>query len=329
MQVTVRTARCDSCSRTMWPSTATMAAPLAPAYGDSDGAGHHRDARSRTRPRHGASRTAASVSARCRGRTFEKVGGDELLFLDGRSRQQPFLCLLTAPAATVGLRIRGNLVTSSTPAPQTLAAGSDAGTVPGDAHSGSAARLQLRRLGIAEIVPWFAQNAWVHYLSPRGLEQYSGGGWGTRDVCQGPVEMLLALDRVAPIRDLLLRVMSQQNPDGDWPQWFMFFERERGIRPGDSHGDIVFWPLLVLAQYLIASGDAGCWMSRCGSSIRPDRTPGEHATVWQHVQRALDLIEASASSPARRWPPTATAIGTTRCSPRTRTCASSCAAPGR
>ena len=37
----------------------------------------------------------------------------------------------------------------------------------------------------------------------------------------------------------------------------MFFERERNIRPGDSHGDIVFWPLLVLAQYLIASGDAG------------------------------------------------------------------------
>ena len=38
-----------------------------------------------------------------------------------------------------------------------------------------------------------------------------------------------------------------QNPDGDWPQWFMFFERERGIRAGDSHGDIVFWPLLALA----------------------------------------------------------------------------------
>ena len=36
----------------------------------------------------------------------------------------------------------------------------------------------------------------------------------------------------------------------------MFFERERAIRAGDSHGDIVFWPLLALAQYLIATGDA-------------------------------------------------------------------------
>ena len=75
----------------------------------------------------------------------------------------------------------------------------------------------------------------IHYLAPRGLEQYSGGGWGTRDVCQGPVEMLLALGRLEPLRDLLLRVFKTQNSDGDWPQWFMFFERERGIRPGDSH----------------------------------------------------------------------------------------------
>ena len=60
----------------------------------------------------------------------------------------------------------------------------------------------------------------------------------------------------APIRDLLLRVMRAQNADGDWPQWFMFFERDRDIRAGDSHGDIVFWPVLALAQYLIASGDA-------------------------------------------------------------------------
>jgi cellobiose phosphorylase len=68
--------------------------------------------------------------------------------------------------------------------------------------------------------------------------------------------MLLALGRWDEARDLLLRVFRQQNSDGDWPQWFMFFDRERDIRPGDSHGDIVFWPLLALAQYLSASEDA-------------------------------------------------------------------------
>ena len=127
---------------------------------------------------------------------------------------------------------------------------------------------------VADIVPWFAHNAFVHYLSPRGLEQYSGGGWGTRDVCQGPVELLLALGRVEPIRDLLLRVMSAQNADGDWPQWFMFFERDRAVRAGDSHGDIVFWPVLALAQYLIASGDASVLDERVRASIRPATTCG-------------------------------------------------------
>jgi cellobiose phosphorylase len=133
---------------------------------------------------------------------------------------------------------------------------------------------------IADIIPWFAQNAFVHYLAPRGLEQYSGGGWGTRDVCQGPVELLLALGQVEPIRDLLLRVMSAQNADGDWPQWFMFFERDSAIRAGDSHGDIVFWPVLALAQYLIASGD---------KSLLDEQVAG--ASVWQHAERALALIE--------------------------------------
>jgi cellobiose phosphorylase len=224
------------------------------------------------------------------GTAFEKVGDDALLFGDGRSRQQPFLCLVTAPTALAGLRIQGHLLSSSTPPPQILERGSDlvpslVMRIPERSPLGDAATR------LAEMAPWFAQNAWVHYLAPRGLEQYSGGGWGTRDVCQGPVEMLLALERVAPIRDLLLRVMKQQNPDGDWPQWFMFFERERNIRPGDSHGDIVFWPILVLAQYLIASGDPGILEEqvRFFDAGGPDQ--GEQGTVWQHVLHALELTK--------------------------------------
>ena len=39
--------------------------------------------------------------------------------------------------------------------------------------------------------------------------------------------MLLALQLVAPIRDLLAAGVraTRDNPDGDWPQWFMFFAR--------------------------------------------------------------------------------------------------------
>jgi cellobiose phosphorylase len=223
------------------------------------------------------------------GTQFEQVGGDELLFVDGRSRQQPYICVVTAPRRVVGLGIRGHLLSESVPAP--IRAKRDERIVPPlsvTVPETSALAKPLSR--IADIVPWFAHDALVHYLSPRGLEQYSGGGWGTRDVCQGPVELLLALGRLQPIRDLLLRVMRQQNPDGDWPQWFMFFERERDIRPGDSHGDIVFWPLVVLAQYLTASGDAGVLEERVPFFDARGPDAGESVTVWQHAERALTLM---------------------------------------
>ena len=219
--------------------------------------------------------------APAKGTRLETIGGDELLFADGISRKQPFLCLVTAPALTAGLSIEGRLIASETTHDgglwENIGAGLSFGTKPPEA---------VARIG--EMFPWFIQNALVHYLSPRGLEQYSGGGWGTRDVCQGPLELLLALGRFEPMRDLLVRVFRQQNADGDWPQWFMFFERERGIRPGDSHGDIVYWPVLALSQYLAATGDA---------SLLDETLPffhaesdGENASVLQHVERAIDLM---------------------------------------
>jgi cellobiose phosphorylase len=224
------------------------------------------------------------------GTRFQQVGGDELLFLDQRSRLQPFVCVIAAPAAELGLILRGHLVPPEATAP--LQADRAIGLIPKIAMSVPGPSPQAEPLlRIADIIPWLTHNALVHYLSPRGLEQYSGGGWGTRDVCQGPVEMLLALDHTEPIRDLLLRVMRQQNPDGDWPQWFMFFERERGIRPGDSHGDIVFWPLVVLAQYLLATGDVAVLEQKVRFFDGRGPEAGEEATVWQHAQRALALID--------------------------------------
>jgi cellobiose phosphorylase len=227
------------------------------------------------------------------GTQFAQVGSDELLYADGRARQQPFLIIVTEPATAVGLCIRGALLDSPLPpALPPLRAPTVSDLLPTVSTSATGQNAQSAHVAqLGDIAPWFAHNAWVHYLSPRGLEQYSGGGWGTRDVCQGPVELLLALGQMAPIRDLLLRVMRQQNPDGDWPQWFMFFERERNIRPADSHGDIVFWPLLALAQYLLASGDGDVLNERVAFFDARSPAAGESATVWQHVERALALIE--------------------------------------
>ncbi|TGM74616.1 cellobiose phosphorylase [Leptospira bouyouniensis] len=105
-------------------------------------------------------------------------------------------------------------------------------------------------LEMIEILPWFKQNAEIHYLNPRGLEQFSGGGWGTRDVCQGAFEYLLTSGNFSAIRDLCIRVFSEQNEDGDWPQWFMLYERDKHIRADDSHGDILYWPIICILIYL-------------------------------------------------------------------------------
>ena len=49
-----------------------------------------------------------------------------------------------------------------------------------------------------------------------------GCGWGTRDVCQGSVELLLALEHDEPVKAILRIVFAQQyEKQGDWPQWFM------------------------------------------------------------------------------------------------------------
>jgi 1,2-beta-oligoglucan phosphorylase len=218
----------------------------------------------------------------------DHISGDALLYADGVSRNQPWVCFTTKPADEFGLRIEGCLVEEPVPMLPRFWEVIDGG-LRLEPPAGSPLAAPAMRL--AEVFPWFIHNALVHYLSPRGLEQFSGGGWGTRDVCQGPVELLLALGRVEPVRDLLCRVFRQQNADGDWPQWFMFFERERGIRPGDSHGDIVYWPLVALGQYLLASGDASLLEESLPFFHHDGDTAAEHATVLRHVERALSLIE--------------------------------------
>ncbi|MDP2006601.1 MAG: hypothetical protein Q8K45_13065 [Rubrivivax sp.] len=207
---------------------------------------------------------------------FTRWGGDGPLFADGRTQGQPWVTVDSHASPHFGLRFEGRLVEQAAPPALPLAAPRWQAPA-GSALAGAAQRLQ-------DIAPWYLHNALVHYLSPRGLEQFNGGGWGTRDVCQGPLEMLLALDEPAPVRDLLQRVFAAQDAGGDWPQWFMFFERERNIRAGDSHGDIVFWPLVGLARYLHATGDA---------ALLDTPLPFHDAAaapLWQHVERALAVI---------------------------------------
>ena len=226
------------------------------------------------------------------GTVMERIGRDEMLYVDGLSRNQSYLCMICEPAVSIGFRLEGCLISGDlkTNAAQnhsqfwTDITGDFRLRPPLDTPLSGAAKQ------FGEILPWFIQNTLIHYLAPRGPEQYTGGGWGTRDISQGPVELFLGLGRYEPIRAILIHLFKSQNPEGNWPQWFMFFDRERNIRAGDSHGDIVFWPLLALAQYLDASED-GTLLEEIVPFFHPEgENRAEKATLWHHVERALAVI---------------------------------------
>ena len=143
-----------------------------------------------------------------------------------------------------------------------------------------------------DLMPWLVQNALVHFLSPHGLEQYGGAAWGTRDVCQGPLELALTFGHTDLARTILLKVFTHQNPDGSLPQWFMF-DQYADLYQHDSHGDIPVWPLLALAEYFEAGGrldlldePVAFWRD---DAARPSSGP---PTVADHLARTLDYIQS-------------------------------------
>ena len=223
---------------------------------------------------------------------IEHLGGDEILFHDGISRALPYVCLVTAPGLHAGFRWRGHLLATAPGMTR------DCGAFWDDLLHGLTLRapapspLAARIAHLDEQLPWFVSNALVHYLAPRGLEQFTGGGWGTRDVCQGPLELLLALGHFDAACDLLQRVFMAQNAAGDWPQWFTFFDRDRNIRADDAHGDIIFWPLLGLARYLETTADAAVLDLVLPFHAAEGPAHAEQASLSAHLERALARIES-------------------------------------
>ena len=214
----------------------------------------------------------------------------------------------TAADAPTSARLRVRTPTWATPSGPTLT-GSLTLDLPGDGAEADDVA------AIAAATPWFTHNALVHYLAPRGLEQFTGGGWGTRDVCQGPVGLLTALDRPDEVADVLLRVFAAQNARGDWPQAFDFLPPVPDHGQQDSHGDVVFWPLLAVGEHLQTTGDAGL----LGGTVPVRGRRRSHGTrpASRSTWRGRWAAWRRWRSRAPRCRRTATATGTTPCSPRT------------
>ncbi len=138
-----------------------------------------------------------------------------------------------------------------------------------------------------EVAWWYTHNAMVHFSVPHGLEQSGGAAWGTRDISQGPMEFFFATQNYKLARSVLLNVFAHQSAvTGEWPQWFMFDKYTDDM--GECHGDVVFWPLKCVGNYLEATGDI---------SILEEVMPYSHAkskisgTLLKHIKTAVSTIE--------------------------------------
>ncbi len=142
---------------------------------------------------------------------------------------------------------------------------------------------------IQEILPWYGMNALTHYLTPYGLEQFSGAAWGTRDISQGPFDMLLCMGKYEEARQVLRIIFSNQNADGGWPQWWMF-DSYSDIRADSAHGDVVYWCIIALSNYIRVTGKLTIL-----DEILPfyhEKGPGhaESKPLSEHVDRLIKMI---------------------------------------
>ncbi|MDE1993953.1 MAG: cellobiose phosphorylase [Rhizobiaceae bacterium] len=234
---------------------------------------------------------------------FEAIGGDELLYSDGVARGGPFIALRSRPTLDFSFAVTGSMTDAEEG--KRLAARYQANVSSEDmlAPANGFWSHVTRNLRIegdgpdvvaqATMLPWLAHDAIVHLSVPHGLEQYTGAAWGTRDVCQGPVEFLLAYEHDAEVKQVLGTVFSEQYRDrGDWPQWFML-EPYANIRAGESHGDIVVWPLKALCDYIEATGDLEFLKEKVSwrADDTVERTP-ETATIAAHVEKLLATVRS-------------------------------------
>ncbi|MCD4651091.1 MAG: hypothetical protein K8S56_04805 [Candidatus Cloacimonetes bacterium] len=216
-----------------------------------------------------------------------RTGSDELLFVDGKSRGLSFFVIDLVATKQFVMRTCGRLL----PQAELVAEANDPFCIHNCRVESPLAAASSGLNEIMEILPWFTQNAKIHYLAPHGLEQYGGAAWGTRDICQGPLEMLLSLEHYSHARNLLSIVFSNQNTDGNWPQWWMF-DGYSSIRNSESHGDVIFWPILALSEYIRASNDYD-FLDEKLPFYEDGHTPTERVSVIEHIFRAVACIRST------------------------------------
>lgn len=229
----------------------------------------------------------------CPGQRF-LVSDDRIFFEDGKPFDETFLTLRFENETELSLLIQGRMEkdtdSDDLPAHYSFAGEkADALSFYGSLirHFELACAKEPGRAEILnETIWWYTHNAMIHFSMPHGLEQPGGAAWGTRDICQGPMEFFLTTQHYELARNVLLNIFAHQSLETrEWPQWFMFDRYQ--INAGECHGDVIFWPLKCVADYLDATGD----YSILQEQIPYDDAPGQQETLLSHIRLALCNIE--------------------------------------
>ena len=250
---------------------------------------------------------------------IEAIGGDELLYADGKRRSGGYAAMRTRPTNAFAFAVVGSM---TDPKQAEALARKYAGPVdeatmlkPADRFWRAltrGVRVKSSRnspdaLAVDTMLPWLAHDGMIHLTAPHGLEQYTGGAWGTRDVCQGPIEFLLALEHDQPAKEILRILFAQQYEEsGDWPQWFML-DPYSVIQDRESHGDVIVWPLKALCDYIEATGDfafldeAIAWRRADNFDKTVARRPGDRAHRQTDRDGTRAIHSGHESCPIRQW----------------------------
>ena len=235
----------------------------------------------------------------------EAIGGDELLYADGKRRSGAYAAIRTRPVSEFVFAVVGSMAdqkqANALAAKYARPVDEAQMLKPADRFWRNltrgirvkSAKDSADALAIDTTFPWLAHDAMIHLTTPHGLEQYTGAAWGVRDVCQGPVELFLALEHDRAVKEILRLIFAQQYADsGDWPQWFML-EPYSNIQSKESHGDIIVWPLKALCDYVEATGDFAFLDETIVWRREDNFEKTAHAdSVTTHIDKLIETVRA-------------------------------------
>jgi CRISPR-associated protein Csx3 len=234
------------------------------------------------------------------------IGGDESLYEDEQSRGGPYATLRSVPTREFSLALTGThegaaALELAVASARTEFAAERAPATPPPAPVRLAGTRDAGVARVNDVLPWFAHNASIHFSTPHGLEQYGGAAWGVRDVTQGSIEWLLAAGEFDIARRVLETVFTQQyagaaakadGVEGAWPQWFMF-PPFHFIQQTHSHGDVCFWPVKALCDYVEATNDVAFLHEMIGyTDARTFAPAGTRESLWVHCDRVVAHVES-------------------------------------